>query len=169
MNDYGLEYRKFVVAGVAIVIVVVYILRLFTLQLMSDDYKKTADSNAFLRKIDYPSRGVITDRNGNLLVYMVIGITAGESYTTEVVRADTREIVVNTVAEIIELLGRHATFHTLADVVVINILPNDRHAVGADDTQERLVFIAPRLGNDEGDMHVLLLRHAAGETVTGGT
>ncbi|MBO4812333.1 MAG: penicillin-binding protein 2 [Prevotella sp.] len=69
MNDYGLEYRKFVVAGVAIVIVVVYILRLFTLQLMSDDYKKTADSNAFLRKIDYPSRGVITDRNGNLLVY----------------------------------------------------------------------------------------------------
>ncbi len=69
MKDYGLEYRRFVVAGVAIVIVVVYILRLFALQLMSDDYKKTADSNAFLRKIEYPSRGVITDRNGNLLVY----------------------------------------------------------------------------------------------------
>ena len=36
---------------------------------MSDDYKKNADSNAFLKKIDYPSRGVITDRNGKLLVY----------------------------------------------------------------------------------------------------
>ena len=36
---------------------------------MSDDYKKNADSNAFLKKIAYPSRGVITDRNGKLLVY----------------------------------------------------------------------------------------------------
>ena len=68
MKDYGLENRKYVIGGVAIFIVVVYIIRLFTLQIMSDDYKKNADSNAFLKKIDYPSRGVITDRNGKLLV-----------------------------------------------------------------------------------------------------
>jgi penicillin-binding protein 2 len=54
---------------VATFIVIVYIIRLFTLQLMSDDYKKNADSNAFLKKIAYPSRGVIKDRNGKLLVY----------------------------------------------------------------------------------------------------
>jgi penicillin-binding protein 2 len=36
---------------------------------MSDDYRKSADSNAFLKKIEYPSRGVINDRNGELLVY----------------------------------------------------------------------------------------------------
>jgi penicillin-binding protein 2 len=58
-----------VIGGVAIFIVTVYIIRLFTLQLMSDDYKKNADSNAFLKKIAYPSRGVIKDRNGKLLVY----------------------------------------------------------------------------------------------------
>ncbi|MBQ3878265.1 MAG: penicillin-binding protein 2 [Prevotella sp.] len=69
MKERELEYRKFVIAGVATVIVVVYIIRLFTLQLMSDDYKKNADSNAFLKKIDYPSRGVITDRQGRLMVY----------------------------------------------------------------------------------------------------
>ena len=69
MKDYGLENRKYVIGGVAIFIVVVYILRLFALQIMSDDYKKNADSNAFLKKIDYPSRGVITDRNGKLLVF----------------------------------------------------------------------------------------------------
>ena len=57
------------IAGVATFIVIVYIIRLFTLQLMSDDYKKNADSNAFLKKIAYPSRGVIKDRNGKLLVY----------------------------------------------------------------------------------------------------
>ena len=69
MKNYELDNRRFVIAGVAIVIVAVYIIRLFTLQLMSDDYKKNADSNAFLKKIAYPSRGVITDRNGKLLVY----------------------------------------------------------------------------------------------------
>lgn len=49
-KDYGLENRRFVIAGVAITIVVVYIVRLFFLQLMSDDYKKNADSNAFLKR-----------------------------------------------------------------------------------------------------------------------
>ena len=48
MRDYNLEKRKFVIAGVAIAIVFGYILRLFTLQIMSDDYKKNAASNAFL-------------------------------------------------------------------------------------------------------------------------
>ena len=69
MKDYKLENRRYVIGGLAIVIVVVYIIRLFTLQLLSDDYKKNADSNAFLKKVEYPSRGVIYDRNGKLLVY----------------------------------------------------------------------------------------------------
>ena len=67
--DTDREKRGLVIAAVAVIIVAVYIVRLFTLQLMSDDYKKNADSNAFLKKIDYPSRGVITDRHGELLVY----------------------------------------------------------------------------------------------------
>jgi len=69
MKDYNLGKRSFVIAGVAVFIVVVYILRLFQLQITSDDYKKSADSNAFLKKIEYPARGGIYDRNGKLLVY----------------------------------------------------------------------------------------------------
>ena len=49
MKDYELEKRRLVIAGVAVVIVVVYIIRLFTLQIMCDDYRKSADSNAFLK------------------------------------------------------------------------------------------------------------------------
>lgn len=63
------ENRKFVIGGIAVVIILIYVVRLFTLQLMSDDYKKTADSNAFRKEIQYPSRGLIMDRNGKLLVY----------------------------------------------------------------------------------------------------
>lgn len=69
MKDFNLEKRRFVIAGVAVTVVLVYIVRLFTLQLLSDDYKRNADSNAFLKKVEYPSRGVIYDRNGQLLVY----------------------------------------------------------------------------------------------------
>ena len=69
MKDFELDNRRFVIGGVAIFIVVVYIIRLFMLQITSDDYKKSADSNAFLKKIEYPSRGVIKDRTGKLMVY----------------------------------------------------------------------------------------------------
>ncbi len=69
MKDFGLENRKYVIAGIAVAIVTVYIIRLFMLQVTSDDYKKSADSNAFLKKVEYPSRGVIHDRNGKLMVY----------------------------------------------------------------------------------------------------
>ena len=68
-KDFDLEYRKYVIAGVAALIVFIYIVRLFMLQITSDDYKKSADSNAFLKKIEYPSRGAILDRRGKLLVY----------------------------------------------------------------------------------------------------
>ena len=69
MKDYNLENRRYVIAAIAIVIVVIYIVRLFTLQFMSDDYKKNADSNAFLKKVEFPSRGLIYDRSGQLMVY----------------------------------------------------------------------------------------------------
>lgn len=69
MKNYTLEKRKYVIAAAAIVIVLTYIVRLFYLQIMTDDYKRYADSNAFLNKVQYPSRGAIYDRNGKLLVF----------------------------------------------------------------------------------------------------
>lgn len=69
MKDYELEKRKFVVGGIALVVVVLYALRLVDLQIMNDDYKGYADNNAFLHKVQYPSRGSIYDRNGKLLVF----------------------------------------------------------------------------------------------------
>ena len=68
-NNRQYSVRKYVLGGVATLIVVIYLLRLFTLQLMSDDFKRNADSNAFLKRIQYPARGAICDRNGKLLVY----------------------------------------------------------------------------------------------------
>jgi len=68
-KDYKLEKRKYVIGGFIVVIAVIYLLRLFTLQVLDDKYKDYADSNAFMRKAIYPSRGIIYDRNGRLVVY----------------------------------------------------------------------------------------------------
>ena len=68
-RDHSFDNRKFVIGGIAVGIILIYIIRLFSLQMFSDDYKKSADSNAFLKRVQYPARGAITDRNGDLLVY----------------------------------------------------------------------------------------------------
>lgn len=69
MKNYSFEHRKYIVGGVATAIIALYVLRLFVLQLTSEDYRLRADSNAFRKEILFPSRGLIRDRQGRLLVY----------------------------------------------------------------------------------------------------
>lgn len=68
-KDYTFEKRKYVIGGIAIVVALIFGLRLYELQILSDNYKINADNNAFLNKTQYPSRGAIYDRNGKLLVF----------------------------------------------------------------------------------------------------
>ncbi len=68
-KDYRLEGRKWVIGAGATLVIVVYLVRLFCLQMMSDDYKQNADSNALLKQVQFPARGAIMDRRGTLLVY----------------------------------------------------------------------------------------------------
>lgn len=63
------ENRKFVIGGIAIAVVLLYIIQLFRLQILSPEYRAFADSNAFFRKTLYPARGSIYDRNGKLVVF----------------------------------------------------------------------------------------------------
>lgn len=68
-KDYSLDYRKYIIGGFIILIVLIYVGRLFSLQVTNDKYKENADSNAFLRRTIYPARGLIYDRNGKLVVF----------------------------------------------------------------------------------------------------
>jgi cell division protein FtsI/penicillin-binding protein 2 len=68
IND-SLQGRKTVVAIIMSAVIVVYILRLFTIQILDIKYKEGAESNAFLKKTLFPPRGLIYDRNHKLLVY----------------------------------------------------------------------------------------------------
>lgn len=61
--------RRNTILGIIIAVFVVFVLRLAFLQLFNDKYKDFADSNAFYKRTIYPARGLIYDRNGNLMVY----------------------------------------------------------------------------------------------------
>lgn len=68
-KDYNLEKRKYVIAGFLLAIAAIYLIRLYSLQINDDAYKRSADTNAFLKKTVYPSRGLMYDRNGELVVF----------------------------------------------------------------------------------------------------
>ena len=68
-KDYRLEKRKYIICGFIIIIASIFIIRLYELQITDDKYREYADSNAFLKKTIYPSRGLIYDRNGELVVF----------------------------------------------------------------------------------------------------
>lgn len=68
-TKYLYEGRRYVIIGIVVVVVFIFIIRLFYLQVIDSEYKSWADSNAFLKKTLHPARGVIYDRNEKLLVY----------------------------------------------------------------------------------------------------
>lgn len=60
--------RRYVIAGIAVLVVLTYIIRLFVLQVIDQSTQGKAETNAQLRQTVYPSRGLIYDRNGDLIV-----------------------------------------------------------------------------------------------------
>ena len=67
-NPY-LENRKFIIGGIFSLIALIYISRLFYLQVIDDKSKLDARHNAFHFLTEFPVRGYIYDRNGKLLVF----------------------------------------------------------------------------------------------------
>lgn len=61
--------RRITITAIFIVVGIIYIIRLAHLQIIDDQYARLADRNALRHVTQYPSRGLIYDRNGKLLVY----------------------------------------------------------------------------------------------------
>ncbi len=65
----NLSSRKLLIIGIFIAVGIVYVMKLFLLQVVDDQYKTMADNNALRYITQYPARGKVFDRNGELLVY----------------------------------------------------------------------------------------------------
>jgi len=63
------EGRREIIQFVFILIALVFLIKLFFIQVIEDSYKNLAGINAIRKEIQYPVRGLIYDRNGKLIVY----------------------------------------------------------------------------------------------------
>lgn len=61
--------RKYVITAIFLLAGLIFLIRLFILQILSNDFKLSAENNVLRYITQYPGRGLIYDRNGQLLVY----------------------------------------------------------------------------------------------------
>ena len=66
MNNFE-KQRTFLIIFISVALI--YISRLFYLQVVDDSYVFFAQNNVLQEQTIYPARGLIYDRNGELLVY----------------------------------------------------------------------------------------------------
>jgi penicillin-binding protein 2 len=64
-----LENRKYIIIGFFCLIGLIYLSRLFYLQVLDDTYSLGASKNSIKRVVEVPYRGQIYDRNNQLMVY----------------------------------------------------------------------------------------------------
>jgi penicillin-binding protein 2 len=64
-----IEGRKEIIQLVFILTGVIFLIKLFSIQILDERYAQLAASNSIMKEIEYPFRGLIYDRKGKLLVY----------------------------------------------------------------------------------------------------
>lgn len=89
--------RKFLFPLVVIIATIIIVARLFYLQLIDDSFLKKADINALKIVYEYPERGYIYDRNGQLLV------ANQPSYDIMVIPNEIKNIDVNEICTILDI------------------------------------------------------------------
>lgn len=62
------DSRKYYIRLIFISLIVIIILRLFTLQILSSKYKDLAEDQGMFRKVVYPDRGIVFDRKKNAIL-----------------------------------------------------------------------------------------------------
>ena len=63
------ENRTYIIGGFFGLIILIFIIRLFSIQVIDDSFKTSSENNVIRKQTDYPRRGLIYDRNMELIVY----------------------------------------------------------------------------------------------------
>lgn len=61
--------RRFIIAGIMLAVAAVFILRLFSIQIINSTYKQFATRNVLRKVVVFPARGFIYDRHKEMMVY----------------------------------------------------------------------------------------------------
>ena len=63
------EGRRYIVQGFIFIVAMIFLVKLFFIQVLDSSYRLAAENNIVQKIIEYPYRGLIYDRDGELLVY----------------------------------------------------------------------------------------------------
>ena len=63
------ENRTYIIGGFFGLVILIFIIRLFSIQVIDDSFKTSSENNVIRKQTDYPRRGLIYDRNKELIVY----------------------------------------------------------------------------------------------------
>ena len=61
--------RKYVIRLTFVLVAAIFLMKLFAIQVLNDEYALKANNNIIERIVRYPFRGLVYDRNGKLVVY----------------------------------------------------------------------------------------------------
>ena len=59
----------YIIGGFFGLVILIFIIRLFSIQVIDDSFKTSSENNVIRKQTDYPRRGLIYDRNKELIVY----------------------------------------------------------------------------------------------------
>lgn len=138
MNKY--THRKTVISAIIICIYCIYAIRLFYMQVLDDSFQVKAMLNSQRIATQYPARGLVFDRNGNLLVenqpaydLMVIPRQVKPFDTTELVRI--LGIEKETLVKSLKKCRRYSPYK--ASILISQITANKYNCAGAGGAHHR--------------------------------
>ena len=97
MNNALLQKRYYFIVGGIVLVALIYMVRLFYLQVIDQSYRDMAEQTSVRRLVEQPARGFIYDRNDSLLVYN------DAAYDLMVVPRDMREFDTNDLCRTLEI------------------------------------------------------------------
>jgi penicillin-binding protein 2 len=123
--------RKNIIISIFLVVGVIFIIRLFFLQVVNSTYKRSATKNVLREVVEFPSRGLIYGRKGEMLVY---NQTVYDLMATprEIGRFDTTTLC-NVIdipkEELIAELDKAKKYSSYLPSVVVKLIPPERYAL----------------------------------------
>src|SRR5688500_16355460 len=91
------EVRNEIIQMAFVAVGIIFLIKLFFIQVVDRRYEELANSNAILKEIDPPVRGLIRDRNGKLLVFNT------PEFDLEIIRKEVKTLDSANFCEVYEL------------------------------------------------------------------
>jgi len=91
------ESRKYIIQLVIVLTGIIFLVKLFSIQVLDNKYAEAATSNIINKVIEYPYRGLIYDRNGKLIVFNT------PQYNLTVIPAEVKKLDTAKFCEVFEL------------------------------------------------------------------